>query len=152
MQREAYVNPNNEPLHCLRKVRCQEEISQETVARRLGVDVDTVKKLEQESTDIPLSLLYEWKELLNVPIRELLLEEKEQGLVPTLQNTHAQLAAMMEIAIRISKHSKHAAVTNMVQNLINQLLEIMPELREVMMQNRPERPSLLDELPPRGRV
>ena len=62
------------PLHRVGAVRRLQGVTRRTVARRLNVDVTQVKLQEQETTDLPLSTLYEWQEVLDVPVAELLVE------------------------------------------------------------------------------
>ena len=134
---------NGVPLHCLRDARCRKKISKETVASHLGIDVALVELLENESTDIPLSLLHEWKKLLDVPFGELLIDE--EGLMYDTRYIQDQLDSMLKTALKIAQQSKHGPVKHMVNNLIDQLLQIMPELHEVLLQNNSKKPSLLEE-------
>ena len=82
--------------------------------------------------------------LLEQPIDGGFLVEAE-GTLPIPKMTHAQLADLMKIAMKISRQSKQKPVAHMTHNLINQLLEIMPELRHVISQYGPECPRRLEE-------
>jgi hypothetical protein len=137
------MKTKNAPLHCLHKIRCRQDISRKTIARQLGTDVETVKKLENEYTDIPLSVLYAWQKTLDVPLCELLVETNVP-LEPT-NGAYTQMADIMKTAIKISRHSRHKPVMHMTHNFINQLLEIMPELHRVILQHGHERPLCLED-------
>ena len=63
-----------QPLHRLATVRRQQGVSRHTVASRLNVEIDQVRQQENENSDLPLSALYAWREVLDVPITELLVE------------------------------------------------------------------------------
>ena len=125
----ASTESKTPPLHRLGEVRRQEGISLRTVARRLGIDVAAVKLQECESTDVPLSVVYQWQEVLNVPVVELLMEPN--GSLSTPLAKRARLVRVMKTALSILEQSEQAPVGRMAQTLIAQLVEMMPELREV---------------------
>jgi len=118
-----------QPLHRLAEVRELQGVSRRTVARRLGTGVAQVKHEEHASTDLPLSRLYEWQEALEVPVGELLAEAQE-GLARPVQQ-RAQLVRIMKTASAISERANHPSLKRLAQNLIEQLLELMPELEGV---------------------
>ncbi len=126
---QASTESNTPPLHRLGKVRRQEGLSRRTVARRLGIDAAAVKLQECESTDVPLSVLHEWQQVLKVPLVELLMEPN--GSLSTPLAKRARLVRVMKTALSILEQPEQAPVGRMAQTLIDQLLEMMPELREV---------------------
>ncbi len=117
------------PLHRLRAARRQEKISQRTVARHLGITVAEVKVQEMEGADLPLSVLYRWREVLNVPLVELL-AEPEGSLSPPLMR-RAQMVRLMKTALAIHDDSRQISVQRFAQTLIEQLTEMMPELEGI---------------------
>ena len=117
------------PLHRVGTVRRLQEISRRTVARRLNVDVATVKLQERETADMPLSRLYEWQEVLEVPISELLVEAGDPLATPVLRR--AQLVRVMKTAMAMMEEAEQAPIRRMAQTLVEQLVEIMPELEGV---------------------
>ncbi len=117
---------NGRPLQRLAAVRRQQGISRRTVARRLNVDLQTVRDQEAESNDLPISELYRWREVLDVPIGELLVEADDALSSPIMQR--AQLVRLMKSALAIRDNAKQESVRRMAQTLIEQLLEMMPEL------------------------
>lgn len=120
---------NARPLHYLEAVRRRERISRRTVSRRLGIDMATVKKQECESADVPLSVLYRWQSVLDVPLIELLVEPDDSLSPPIAKRAH--LLRLMKTALSILEQSDELPVQRMAETMINQLAEIMPELRDV---------------------
>ncbi len=117
------------PLHRLAAVRQQEGLSRRTVARHLGVTPGQVQEEEQECNDLPLSKLYAWQQVLNVPIGDLLVEGEGELSVPIMQR--AQLLRIMKTVRTILERSKQMSIRRMAQVLSDQLEELMPELKEV---------------------
>ena len=99
------------------------------MALRLNSNVQDVERQEDENTDIPLSTLYRWKEALDVPVTELLIGE-DDGLEPALSR-RSQMVRLMKTARSILEQSNQGCIRRLTQNLINLLLEMMPELQDV---------------------
>ncbi len=97
------------------------------MARRLGIGLREVQAQEEESADLPLSTLYRWKEVLNVPISDLLEEEASELSTPIM--FRAKLLLVMRTAATILQRTRNAATRRMVQFMVEQLIEIMPELK-----------------------
>ncbi len=116
-------------LHHLGKVRRREGISRRAIAHRLGVAVAAVEHQECGSTDITLSVLYAWQKVLDVPLVELLAEPNDSLSTPSARR--AQLVRLMKTALSIAEQAEQKPIRRMAQTLINQLMEIMPELRGV---------------------
>lgn len=117
------------PLHRLAEVRRIQGLSQRTVARRLRLDMASVKQMEREDTDLPLSALYQWQKALDVPVSELLVEADEPLSTPVMKR--AQLVKLMKTAMAIKERSGQPAIQRMAELLVNQLVDIMPELAQV---------------------
>ncbi len=62
------------PLQRLAIVRRLQGLSRRTVARRMNVDLEQVRRQEAADADLPLSVLYAWQKALEVPVAELLVE------------------------------------------------------------------------------
>lgn len=117
------------PLHRLAAVRRRQGVSRRTVARRLGVDLATVKRQESPDADLSLSTLYAWQEVLETPVAELLSDAHEPLSMPVMKR--AQLLRITKTAAAILERAHQPAVQRMAQMLIEQLCEIMPELKHV---------------------
>ena len=116
-------------LHRLAYIRRREGISRRTIARRLQLELGDVKSQEKENADLLLSHLYEWQEVLDVPIAELLVESSDPLSKPVLKR--ARMVRLMKTARTILERAQQASIRRMAQVLIDQLLELMPELETV---------------------
>ena len=121
-------SPGRRPLHRLAVVRRAQGVSRRALARRLKTDVNHVKRQEQTS-DIPLSILFQWQEALEVPLGELLAEPEDALSSPVLKR--ARMVRLMKTATAIQQRSQQPSVRRLAGMLIEQLAEIMPELKEV---------------------
>lgn len=117
------------PLHRLAEVRRRQGVTRRTMARRLHVDVATIKCQEDPTSDLPLSTLYAWQQALEVPLAELLVETDEPLSAPVLKR--ARMVRLMKTAVAIHERAQQPAICRMAHMLIEQLLEIMPELQGV---------------------
>jgi len=126
---ELEVAPGPCPLHRIGSVRRLQGLSPRTVARHLGTDVATVRREERETSDMLLSRLYEWQRALDVPAGELLVDDGDPLSTPVMRR--GQLVRAMKSALAILEETEQESVRCMVQTLIAQLTEIMPELEGV---------------------
>ena len=117
------------PLHRIREVCEREGISDRSAARHMGVKVSEVKRQQREDTDLLLRELSRWQEMLDVPITELL-EEPQDELSATLL-CRARLVQLMKSARSIEENARAVGVKRMAQRMVNQLLEMMPELSSI---------------------
>jgi transcriptional regulator with XRE-family HTH domain len=117
-------------LHQLRDVRRREGISLQKVARRLGISVREVQEQERPTSDILVSELYRWQEALDVPAAELL-HEPEGVLSPPLQ-WRAQLVRVMKTVRSIQENARQTPIRRLAEVLVNQLVEVMPELKDTV--------------------
>ena len=120
---------NAPPLQRLAEVRRQQGLSRRAVARRMNVEIDEVRRQEEESADVPLSVLYAWQKALDVPLAELLVEASDTLSSPVLERS--QLVRLMKTVLAVSAQTRQESIRRMAQTMINQLIEIMPELAEV---------------------
>jgi hypothetical protein len=90
---------------------------------------DSVRQQEVQTCDLPLSVLYKWQEALDVPIVELLVEPGP-GLSPNVSCRAAMLKVMKTVR-SIEERVGSEATSFLVQGLIDQLVEMMPELANV---------------------
>jgi len=125
----GHVNGHAHPLHRLAAVRRQQGISQRNIARRLSIDIATVREQEEETTDLPLSALYLWQRILEVPIAELLVDSNAPLSPPVFER--ARMVKVMKTVAAIAEKAETPSMKRLLQMLIEQLLEIMPELTDV---------------------
>jgi transcriptional regulator with XRE-family HTH domain len=117
------------PLHRLAQVRMRQGVSLRTMARRMKVDVRTVREEEDPTRDLPLSVLYRWQKALQVPLIELFSDIEEPLSAPVLKR--ARLLRMMKTIRAIQLRAKQPVIRQLAELLAEQLLEIMPELADV---------------------
>jgi len=104
-------------------------VSRRTMARRMKVDVRTVREEEDPTRDLPLSALYRWQKALQVPLIELFSDIEEPLSAPVLKR--ARLLRMMKTIRAIQLRAKQPVVRQLADLLAQQLLEVMPELEGV---------------------
>ena len=130
----AVVAPQEESesprrLHRVRAVRLQQGVSLRSAARQMGSDVRSLRLQEQEATDLRLSELHKWQQALDVPLSELVVETDEPLSRPVMER--ARMIRLMKTAAAICEHSNSEGIRRMAETLVNQLVEVMPELKDV---------------------
>jgi transcriptional regulator with XRE-family HTH domain len=125
------VPPRNasSPLHRVADVRRRQGVTLRNVARRLGVPLAVVRRQEQADCDLRLSELHRWQQVLDVPVAELLVESEGQLSGPVLERS--RMVKLMKTAAAIRERTAGTAIGRMVEMLVEQILEIMPELSDV---------------------
>jgi transcriptional regulator with XRE-family HTH domain len=116
-------------LHRLSEVRRREGMSRRSVARQLGVAEAEVRRQECETTDLPLSMLHQWARVLKVPVTELVREPDNALSLPLL--VRARMIRVMKTTVAIAQRVKELRTKRLAQMMVDQLVEIMPELRDV---------------------
>ena len=84
---------------------------------------------EQEEADLPLSAIYAWQRVLDVPVAELLVDSDAPLSPPVMER--ARLVKLMKTAAAIMEKAHSNSLKRLVTMMVEQLLEIMPELRDV---------------------
>jgi len=140
-EQNGHVGPSNDTpsappimvrkksLQKLSAARRRQGLSVRCVAQRLGRTVNEVRAQEDERADLLLSELYRWQQALEVPIEELL-AEPDDSLSPRVL-MRAQLLRVMKTAVAIRRQARSEGERRLGRLLFDQLLEIMPELKEV---------------------
>jgi transcriptional regulator with XRE-family HTH domain len=116
-------------LHHLGKARKRQGLSVRCVAQRLNKTVGEVREQEDDRADILLSELYRWQKVLEVPLEELL-REPTDALSPRVR-MRAQMLRIMKTARALRSQARSEGEARLARLLIGQLIEIMPELKEV---------------------
>jgi transcriptional regulator with XRE-family HTH domain len=120
--------PTGTPLHRLGAIRRREQISRRKVGQVLGVSVAEVEQQERPSSDMPISNLRRWQKALGVPIAELL-DDTDGELSPPVQ-LRARLVRIMKTVCSIQERTRQVSVQRLTTMLTEQLLEVMPELKD----------------------
>jgi transcriptional regulator with XRE-family HTH domain len=134
---------DNPPLHRLGEVRKLRRLSIGDVARKLQLDPDQVKQQEQATTDLTLSLLYRWQQLLKVPIGDLVIDAHHPLASPAV--SREKLAKVMEVGLWILAHTKQPAIRRMAHTLVDQLVELAPELKPIAVAHSAGQEQRFDE-------
>jgi transcriptional regulator with XRE-family HTH domain len=116
-------------LQKLGEARRRQGLSVRCVAQRLGRTVGEIRAQEDEHSDLLISELYRWQAALDVPIEELL-EDPGDTLSPRVL-TRARLLKIMKTTMAIRRAARSESERRLARLLVEQLLEIMPELKEV---------------------
>ncbi len=115
-------------LHRIKQARETAGITLRSVARQMRTTVTKLKKQESTS-DLRLSELYRWQKALKVPIIELL-----EDPVDLLSEPIRQRACLIRVARTVNSLLKKAdspVSDRLTRMLINQLQELMPELKRI---------------------
>ena len=116
-------------LHRIQTVRLQQGISLRTAARHLGSNIRELRSQEDESSDLKLSDLYRWQQALDVPLEELLVECDKPLSRPVKER--ARMVRVMKTASSILELAPAGQLRRLAQMLVDQLVDLMPELKEV---------------------
>lgn len=119
----------NKPLHRVARVRHEQGLSLRSVSRQSGIDVRELRCQEEETTDIRLSELYGWQRILDVPIGDLLVDPGSPLSRPVLER--ARLVRLMKTVMAIGQQASAPSIQRLAQTMVDQLVEIMPELEQV---------------------
>ncbi|MBC8871855.1 MAG: helix-turn-helix transcriptional regulator [Planctomycetes bacterium] len=116
-------------LHRIRTVREEQGMSLRTAARQVGSNVTDAKDQEDETSDLRLSELYRWQAALAVPLSDLLQDPGTPLSRPVLER--ARMVRVMKTASAILELAPTVRVRRLAQMLVDQLVELMPELEEI---------------------
>ena len=130
--------------HRIAEVRRQQGVTLRNVARRLGIEMGVVRRQEHPDVDLRISDLLLWQQVLEVPVAELLVEGEGQLSGPVLERS--RMVKLMKTAAAIRERTGGTPVGRLVDMLISQILEIMPELRDVTPWHTVGQRRTLDEL------
>jgi transcriptional regulator with XRE-family HTH domain len=123
------VPATHRPLHRIAETRRRQGLSLRSAARRLGTSMDQVRREENPNFDMPLSELYQWQQALEVPVGELLVDS-DATLSSNVLN-RARLLRVMKTVRSIQESSKCVSIERLATMLEQQLVELMPELKDV---------------------
>ena len=137
-------------LHRIAEVRQRQGVTLRNVARRLGMSLPLVRRQEQPDCDLRITDLHRWQAVLEVPVAELLVEGEGQLSGPVLERS--RMVKLMKTAAAIRERTDGQPVGRMVTMLIEQILEIMPELSDVTPWHTVGQRRTLDDIGRTGRM
>lgn len=118
------------PLHQIELVRERQDVALRTAVRKLKLPAGSVREQLDPASDLTLSQLYAWQQILNCPVSELLVDE-DQRLSEPIKN-RAALLQLMKTAVTIRSAAKSGGIKTLSEMLVEQLVELFPEFRDVM--------------------
>jgi len=116
-------------LHRIADVRKRQGISIRSAARRMHTSIDQVRRQEEPSCDLLLSELLRWQQALEVPVGDLLVENDAPLSEPV--QTRARLLRIMKTVKAIKETAASSSIQRFAAMLEQQLIEVMPELKDV---------------------
>jgi len=116
-------------LHRIAEVRQQQGVTLRNVARRLGIEMAVIRRQEQGDCDLRITDLQRWQQVLDVPMADLLEESEGQLSGPVL--ARSRMVKLMKTAAAIREQVGEGQSGRLIEQLIGQILEIMPELADV---------------------
>ena len=128
-QSEASLPPARSSLHRIKAVRQEQGLSLRRVAQQMKMEIEDVRKEEDGEIDLPLSRLFAWQKVLDVPIADLLVDSDAPLSPPVLER--ARLVRLMKTIAAILEKTEAPAVRRLAQTAADQLKEIMPELEGI---------------------
>ncbi len=135
------------PLNRIQKIREQQGVTLRTCSRRMKLDLRSLRAQETPEADLRISQLRQWQQVLDVPLIDLI---EDSGLPlsrPVMER--ARLVRLMKTAMSIREQADSPAVKRFAQVLVEQLVEIMPELAEISPWHSVGQRRTLDEM---GRI
>lgn len=122
-------HPVHRALHRIAEVRQQQQVSLRRAARLLGLSISEVRRQERSVSDLTVSQLLRWQQVLEVPVAELLVEAEGQLAGPVLERS--RMVRLMKTAAAIRERTRGTAAARLVTMLIEQVVELMPEVEGV---------------------
>ena len=116
-------------LHRIGEVRQEQGVSIRSAARRLRLSMQDARSQEEPSNDLRLTQLLEWQQVLEVPLADLLLDNS--GPLSTPVSQRARMLRVMKTAKALEEQAVDLPIQRLAAMLITQLVELMPELKEV---------------------
>ena len=114
--------------HQIGAVRRNQNISLANCARKLGLTVQEARNQEQPDSNLTLAQLMAWKKVLDVPMSELV---PDDDFIEDPVKNRALLLRVMKTAQQILNANTNVQVHRMAVTLVDQLIELMPELANV---------------------
>ena len=117
------------PLHRIADVMQEEGVKLRTVSRRMRVPLSQVKAQQDTFYNLSLKDLYRWQAALQVPLLDLLVEH-EHSLSAPIQ-LRANLLKIMKTVRSIQESTEKESIQRLAENMVQQLVGMMPELQQV---------------------
>ncbi|MBQ6828982.1 MAG: hypothetical protein IJO46_13310 [Thermoguttaceae bacterium] len=123
-----FPSKSTRPLHFIASTLRKQNATLAGCARRLGIAPAEAAAQARPDADLTLSQLYAWRAVLDVPLSELLPLE---DVVPDPLRNRALLLRTMKTARQLQDLSRGSRLERVAASLVDQLIELMPELAAV---------------------
>lgn len=123
------VTTDKKPLHRVAEVRRQQGVSLRSICRKLGLTAEEIRRQENPACDLTLTQLSAWQQALDVPLQDLLIDLDAPLSAPVM--SRAKMLRAMKTVRAIQEASHETGTQRMATMLAEQLVEAMPELKEV---------------------
>ena len=117
------------PFHRIAEVRQQQGVSIRSLTRKMGLSAEEIARQEDPTCDLSLSQLTAWQKALEVPLANLLIDLDAPLSGPVL--TRARMLRVMKTVQAINENATDASIQRMTSMLVEQLLEVLPEFKDV---------------------
>ncbi|QDV24841.1 helix-turn-helix domain-containing protein [Aureliella helgolandensis] len=114
--------------HRVAEVRESQGLTERTIAKRMGIDIRSYRRLECATTDLCLSELVALQKALDVPLVDLL---EDQDCLSRPVEQRAGMVKVMKTAVALREIKAAPRVQRLSSMLCEQLVSLMPELRDV---------------------
>lgn len=114
--------------HRIAEIRRMQRISSALCAKKLGITVAEVRIQESPQSDLTLSQLLGWQDVLDVPLSEIIVDA---GSISDPIRNRALLLKAMKTVRQIQRTAEDLRIKFMATNLADQMIELMPELATV---------------------
>ena len=128
-RRVTPISAGEKPLHRIHEVREQQGTSLRSVARKLNLPMQDVRAQESPHSDLRLTELLKWQEILEVPLTDLLIDSEGPLSEPVGQR--ASMLRVMKTAKALLESATDDPTKRLARMLVEQLVQMMPELAEV---------------------
>src|SRR5436190_24355496 len=102
------ASSGKKPLHRIADVRRRQGISVRSAARRMHTSIDQVRRQEEPGNDMLLSELLRWRQALDVPLSDLLVESDAPHSEPVM--TRTRLLRIMKTVRDIKEAATSASI------------------------------------------
>lgn len=116
-------------LHRIASVRREQGVSLRSASRQMGRTMSTVRAQEEETQDLRISDLVRWQKALGVPLQDLLVDPAPPLSKPVMER--AQMVRLMKTAAALKDTTTEEGPKRLATMLVQQLIDMMPELEDV---------------------
>lgn len=115
--------------HRIQEVCIQQGATIRSLSRKMDISTSEIREQENPLTDLRISDLLRWQQVLEVPLADLLVDS--EGPLSEPVGRRAGMLRVMKTAKAILETTHDRSTKRLASMLVAQLTELMPELAEV---------------------